>query len=64
MWTDSSDTQQGPVVGSCEHGNEPLSFIKGGEFIDQLSDYELFKKDSSSLLHGVSYFHVISYMLL
>jgi hypothetical protein len=25
---------QGPVVGSCEHGNEPLSSIKGSEFLD------------------------------
>jgi hypothetical protein len=27
----------GPVVGSCEHGNEPLGSIKGVEFIDRLS---------------------------
>jgi hypothetical protein len=25
---------QGPVVGSYEHGNEPLGTIKGGEFVD------------------------------
>jgi hypothetical protein len=24
--------------GSCEHGNKPLGSIKGGEFIDFLSD--------------------------
>jgi hypothetical protein len=24
------------VVGSCEHGNEPLGSIKCGEFLDQL----------------------------
>jgi hypothetical protein len=23
----------GPVMGSCEHGNEPSGFIKGGEFL-------------------------------
>jgi hypothetical protein len=26
------------VVGSCEHGNEPLGSIEGEEFSDQLSD--------------------------
>jgi hypothetical protein len=24
---------------NCEHSNEPSSFIKGGVFLDQLSDY-------------------------
>jgi hypothetical protein len=27
------------VAGSCEHGNETSGFIKGGEFLDYLSDY-------------------------
>jgi len=26
------------VVGCCEYGNEPVGFIKGEEFLDQLSD--------------------------
>jgi hypothetical protein len=30
----SSDSGQRPLVGSCEHGNEPLVSIKGGEFLD------------------------------
>jgi hypothetical protein len=25
--------------GSCEQGNEPSGFMKGGEFLDFLSDY-------------------------
>jgi hypothetical protein len=25
---------QGPVAGSCEHGNEPSGSMKGGEFLD------------------------------
>jgi hypothetical protein len=25
--------------GSCENGNEPLGFVKGGEFLYYLSDY-------------------------
>jgi hypothetical protein len=29
----------GPVEGSSEHGNDPYSFIQGGEFIDCSSDY-------------------------
>jgi hypothetical protein len=35
------------VAGSCEHGNEPPGYIKGREFIEQLSDYQLLKKDYS-----------------
>jgi len=35
------------VVGSYKHGNEPLGAIKGMEFLDQLSDYQLLKKDSA-----------------
>jgi hypothetical protein len=27
----------------CEHGNEPWGFIKRGEFLDWLSDYQLLK---------------------
>jgi hypothetical protein len=36
---DSSGSGQGPVVGSCEHGNYPSGSIKGGEFLDYVSDY-------------------------
>jgi hypothetical protein len=36
----------GPVMGSCEHGNEPLGSIKGEEF-DWVSDYQLLKEDSA-----------------
>jgi hypothetical protein len=35
------------VAGSSEHGNELLGSIKGGEFLDQLSDCQLLKKDSA-----------------
>jgi hypothetical protein len=34
------------VVVSCEHGNQPLGLIKGGEFLEQLSNYHVIKKDS------------------
>jgi len=29
----SSGSECGPVVGSCEHGNEPLGSIKVGAFL-------------------------------
>jgi len=35
---DSSGSGEGLVVGCCEHGNEPWGSIKGGEFLDQVSD--------------------------
>jgi hypothetical protein len=31
------------MVGCCGHGYEPSGFINGGEFLDQLSDYQLLK---------------------
>lgn len=34
---------QGPVAGLCEHGNEPFDAIKGGEFLEQLTDYEILR---------------------
>jgi hypothetical protein len=36
----------GTMTGSCEHGNEPSGPIKGGEFLDYLSDCQLLMKDS------------------
>jgi hypothetical protein len=33
------------VADSCEHGNKHLGSIKSGGFVDQLSNYQLFKKD-------------------
>jgi hypothetical protein len=42
------------VAGCCEHGNEPSSFIKGGEFLDQLSDCQLLKKDSRNYVTNYS----------
>jgi hypothetical protein len=39
------------VEGPCEHGNKLSRSIKGGEFLDQLSEYYLIKKDRA---HGVN----------
>jgi len=32
--SDSSDSRQCPVAGSCEHGNEPSGSMKDGGFFD------------------------------
>jgi hypothetical protein len=40
----SSGSGQGPVMGSCEHGNEPTGSIKAREFLDHHSDYKVIKK--------------------
>jgi hypothetical protein len=42
------------MVGPCEHSNEPLGSIKDGEFLGQLSDYQLLKKDSVPWSYSVS----------
>jgi hypothetical protein len=31
---DASSSGEGQVVSSCEHCNEPLGLIKGGDFLD------------------------------
>jgi hypothetical protein len=35
---DVSGLELGPLVGSFKHGNEPFGSIKGGEFLDSVSD--------------------------
>jgi hypothetical protein len=49
----------GDMVGSCEHGKELSSYIKGGEFVDQLRDYQLLEKyfappGHSSSIHSIA----------
>jgi hypothetical protein len=41
-------TGQKPVAGPCEHGNEPSGLIKGGDYLDWMSDCQLLK-DSAPL---------------
>jgi hypothetical protein len=44
MWKceqDSSGSGYGPVTGCCEHSYELSDSIKRGEFLHQLSDYQL-----------------------
>ena len=40
--------QEGQVAGACECGNEPSGSIKYMEFLDQLINCQLLKKDSAS----------------
>jgi hypothetical protein len=40
---DSTGAGWGPVAGSCQYSNEPSGSIKAGEFLNQLSGYELLK---------------------
>jgi hypothetical protein len=51
VWTEYIWLRIEPVVGPCEHCNEPSDSRKGKEFLDQLNNY-LFSR--STLLHGVS----------
>jgi hypothetical protein len=43
----------GPVVGSCEHGNGTSGYVKEGEFLDWLSNCQVFK-DSAPCSYLVS----------
>jgi hypothetical protein len=36
------------MAGSSKHDSEPSGFVKGRKFLDQFSDYQLLKKDSTS----------------
>jgi hypothetical protein len=41
------DGMEGPVVGSCEHGNEPSGFIKCWGVLEWLHNWQLLKKGSA-----------------
>jgi len=38
------------MAGPCGHGNELSGSVKGGEFLDRLSDYQLLKEDSGLVI--------------
>jgi len=44
---DAHGSRYEPVTSPRKHGNESSGATKGGEFLDQLSDYKFFKKDPS-----------------
>jgi hypothetical protein len=43
---DSSGPEYGLVAASCKHSNEYSVIIKGGEFLDKLSNCHFLKEDS------------------
>jgi hypothetical protein len=45
---DASGLGLGLVAGSCEHGNETSGFIKAENFLDNLSECQVLKKDSAA----------------
>jgi hypothetical protein len=49
----SSSLGYAPVVGCCEHGNEPFGSLEGKGFLEIVSDCLLSKEDSRVLLRGV-----------
>jgi len=55
---DSSGSGYGPVVGCCEHGNEPSRSMKGGNFLNFLVTIGFSRR---TLLHGVSYVVIFGY---
>jgi hypothetical protein len=40
------------VTGSCEYGDKPSSFIKCGEFLEQLRTFTF---SGRTLVHGIGY---------
>jgi hypothetical protein len=55
------------VVGSCEQGNELFVSLKGTDFLDQLNNYQLLKKDSATILslgRPVIFWIPLQYMIL
>jgi hypothetical protein len=44
-WT-GFDPGKGSISAFCEYSDEHFSYTKGTEFLDQMRDYELIKKDT------------------
>jgi hypothetical protein len=42
-------------------GNEPLISIKGGEFLDQLSEHQFYRKDSHSEFYGSEALDIVNF---
>jgi hypothetical protein len=47
---DLSDSGQKSVAGSCEHGNEQLEPVKGGKFLDYLTEISSSQRGLCSVL--------------
>lgn len=48
MWTVFLWLRMNYIPDSCEYGDEPSVFLKGGEFVGYISDYLIFRNTSSS----------------
>jgi hypothetical protein len=48
-------SEQGPVMGSCEHGNQSTDSVECIGFLYQLADCKLFKKDFVSWSKSFDY---------
>jgi hypothetical protein len=59
MYSNGSLLQALVWEGGSEHVNETLPSIKGGQFLAQLSDYQLLKEDSA--LYGYSVGYLLEY---
>jgi hypothetical protein len=46
-WICSRNSGQRPVAGSCDYGNYPSFYIKGGEFLEYLNNFKLLKKKTA-----------------
>jgi hypothetical protein len=51
---DSSGSGHVLLAITCGHGSEPSGSIKDREFLDQLSNYQLLKKESATWSYSVS----------
>jgi hypothetical protein len=47
---DSSGSGQGSVLATCKHNNKPMSYIKGGKYLDQLIEHQLHNNDPIQLI--------------
>jgi hypothetical protein len=65
---DSSGLGNDPAAGSCENGNEPSGSIKGGKFLEWLSNWQRLKEASVpwsyyNYYHYYNYYFIISIKL-
>jgi hypothetical protein len=44
---DSNGEGQDPMASSCENGDEHFGSIKGGQYLDQLRNYQFLKEKSA-----------------
>jgi hypothetical protein len=43
------------VAGCCEHGNDLSDSLRGGEFLESLSDYEFLQSDCTACSYMVTW---------